>query len=292
MKFVDTSWVYVGNIAFSSGTVLNTSIAIDAGGTPYVVYQDGADTDKATVMKYNGTSWVTVGSAGFSAGPASGYQWIAIAPDGTPYVVFTDDANGGKASVMQYNGTRWVNVGAAGFSAGTIGQPSIAIDNSGKPYVAYQDCSNGYKSTVMTYDGSWTAVGTPAFSAGAAVGTSIALNSSGTPYVIFLDSAHYEKATVMAFGSPAVVMNVSNISSALDIYPNPSTGTFTLHLSSLQNETAKVTITNILGEKVQQFTTATNADTQVLMDNVPGIYFVTAVTSIGKMCSKLELWQH
>ncbi|HNZ86862.1 MAG TPA: hypothetical protein PKL50_04220, partial [bacterium] len=55
------SWQYLGQPAFSAGRADYTSIAIDATGTPYVVYQDYGNSNKATVMKYDGSSWVNVG---------------------------------------------------------------------------------------------------------------------------------------------------------------------------------------------------------------------------------------
>ena len=35
---------------------------------PYVAFEDGANSQKATVMQYSGGSWVEVGTAGFSTG--------------------------------------------------------------------------------------------------------------------------------------------------------------------------------------------------------------------------------
>ena len=132
------SWVSVGNAGLSDSVVSFLKLAIDKSGTPYVVYQDVANSLKATVKKYNGSSWVTVGSAGFSAGTAA-FTSIAIDKDGIPYVAFSDEANGWGATVMKYNGTSWVTVGSVNFSAGTAAYTSIAIDTSGIPYVVYMN---------------------------------------------------------------------------------------------------------------------------------------------------------
>ena len=66
------------------------------------------------------------------------------------------------------------------------------------------------------------------------------------------------------------------------IFPNPTTGSFTLNISSPQTENATVTITNILGEKVKVITARTNEDNAVALDIAPGVYFVSIVTSEGK----------
>lgn len=68
---------------------------------PTSPYRDGANSKKATVMKYSGGSWRVVGTAGFSTGMA---PWTSLAIDstGTPCVAYADDGNGDKAAVMRF----------------------------------------------------------------------------------------------------------------------------------------------------------------------------------------------
>jgi len=66
-----------------------------------VAYEDGGNSDKATVMRYNGTGWETVGLAGFSAGSPY-YISLALDGGGTPYVAYMDWGNDKKATVMAY----------------------------------------------------------------------------------------------------------------------------------------------------------------------------------------------
>jgi len=200
MKFNGTSWVVVGTEGFSSGTVSYTSLAIDGGGTPYVVFEDASNSNKATVMKYNGTSWVIVGTAGFSAGTAT-YTNIAIDGNGFPYVIYNDAANSNKATVMEFNGTSWVTIGSAGFSAGAAIYTDIAIDANNLPYVVYNDAGNSNKATVMKYNGSiWSVFGSAGFSSGAASYTSLVLDNFGIPVVGMEDGGLSSKATVMEAG--------------------------------------------------------------------------------------------
>src|SRR5437867_343896 len=56
------SWNLTGIAGFSSGTANYTSIARDASGIPYVVYQDVANGSKATVMKFDGATWSSIGT--------------------------------------------------------------------------------------------------------------------------------------------------------------------------------------------------------------------------------------
>ncbi len=201
------TWEQVGAAGFSAGRADSTSLALDGSGTPYVAYTDGANSSKASVMKFNGTSWEQVGTAGFSPSMVS-YPSIAIDSSGTPYVAYKDNVNGGKTSVMRFNGTGWEQVGATGFSEGEIADISIAINSSGMPYVAYQEAVSLYAS-VMQFNGTgWEQVGKARFSSGWASDPVIAIDSSGMPYVAYSDYINSYKANVMRFngtsGNPYV----------------------------------------------------------------------------------------
>src|SRR5690606_26913618 len=64
-------WHNVGVAGFSAGTATTPSLVLGADGNPFVVFQDGANGNKATVMRWNGSTWAHVGSAGFSEGAVS-----------------------------------------------------------------------------------------------------------------------------------------------------------------------------------------------------------------------------
>ena len=78
-------------LGFSAGTVDYTSIAVNTSNTPYVVYKDVANSNKASVKRFDGTSWVTVGAIGFSSGTAD-YSDIVIGSNNIPYVIYRDGA--------------------------------------------------------------------------------------------------------------------------------------------------------------------------------------------------------
>jgi hypothetical protein len=236
-------------------------------------------------MKYNGTSWVTVGSDSVSAGEVA-YTSIAIDTEGMPIIVYQDLNDSSKATVMKYNGSSWGVVGNAGFSAGKASFTTIALDISGIPYVSYQDYSDYEKATVMKYNGSsWVPVGSPDFSAGIVQFTSIAIDRNNTPYVVYQDSN--SKATVKKYGFPNGVKNLTNIINSISIFPNPTHNSFTLYISSPTKENATITMTNMLGEKVKELTTMTNTDKEIQTDVTPGIYFISASTSMGTLNKKI-----
>jgi hypothetical protein len=194
------NWRNVGSNGFSAGQVNWTSIAIDSSGTPYVAYEDVANSNKATVMKFNDTIWVTLGNAGFSAGTANNPS-IVIDKNGTPYIAFADGANSNKATVMKYNGTNWVTVGIAGFSNTQISDISMVLDSSGTPIVVFRDFTdNALKATCMKYNGTnWVTVGNAGFTPGRADIPSISIDGNGTLYVFFSDEVNSYKARVMKF---------------------------------------------------------------------------------------------
>ena len=194
-------WENVGDAGFSSGTAIYTDISIGSDNSVYVVYQDGNNDDKATVMMCDGNSWATLGTAGFSTG-STRYTHIALDSDDTPYVVYQDDNQSSKASVMKYNGSDWVSVGEAGFSADMAIFTEMAFDSNDTPYVVFADGDNSYKTTVMKYDGTnWGIVGDAGFSDGMALYTTIALDGNDTPYVVYSDVYNNDRITVMKYES-------------------------------------------------------------------------------------------
>ncbi|MDD2699530.1 MAG: ubiquitin-like protein, partial [Arcobacteraceae bacterium] len=58
MKYEDSNWTTVGTgtAGFSIGDAIYTSIALDSNNTPYVVYQDAGNNNKATVMKFHNSN--------------------------------------------------------------------------------------------------------------------------------------------------------------------------------------------------------------------------------------------
>jgi len=76
---------------------------------------------------------------------------------------------------------------------------------------------------------------------------------------------------------------------ALHVWPNPNNGSFTINVSSAENEPAQLTITNIVGQKIRELTTTTNKDVEVQMSVPKGMYFITAITVQGSRSEKVVL---
>lgn len=152
-KFDGTSWVYVGNPNFSTGSSYYTCITFSPAGEPYVAFHDGYYGMKARVMRFNGTSWTDVGNPGFSAGLADFIRLAFNPVDGLPYLAFKDilPNNARKASLMKFDGSNWVYVGNGDFSTG-VDYLDFGFSPSGIPYISYEDSVYSGRATVMKYD--------------------------------------------------------------------------------------------------------------------------------------------
>ena len=190
MKYSGGSWSTVGSEGFSAGSASYTSLALNSSGTPYVVYEDGANSNKATVMTYNGTSWTSVGGVGISSTTAT-YTSIAVDRNGNVYVAYADGGASSKLTVKKYNGSSWSTLGSVGFSSGAATSVSLAVDLGGTPYVAYCDAGVN-KAVVMKYSStsaSWSNVVSNGISAGSATYSAMALTSMGVPYIAYTDGS-------------------------------------------------------------------------------------------------------
>lgn len=151
IKFDGASWLNVGTAGFtpagfSYGNFYSppVDITLDSANTPYVVYQDSLNSNKASVMMYDGSNWIQVGSAGFSEGEAE-YLNIVVDSSDILYVAYKDMFNSGKTTVMKFDGSGWALVGSPGFSPDGVsfyGYVSLALDDFDAPYVAYADDIN------------------------------------------------------------------------------------------------------------------------------------------------------
>ena len=194
MEYTGGSWVYVGSPDFgpgsefnslyvyngtpyiaSGGTVMMYSGANwvslggsfgDAGweslyvynGTPYVAFEDGSNSNGATVKYFDGINWDLVGPPDFS-NTAVG-EINLVFNNSTPYISF-EDFSAYMPSVMTYNGANWVYVGTQYVTTDYAETPSLCFYNN-IPYVAYDTESNSatsYNQVVYESAGSWVSYG-------------------------------------------------------------------------------------------------------------------------------------
>jgi len=87
---------------------------------------------------------------------------------------------------------------------------------------------------------------------------------------------------------PAGVPVISN-NNGIRIYPNPNAGSFSITVVSNVEKETKLTITNVLGEKIKELTLISNIPTNVTLDEAPGIYFLNASSEHMNSVSKIVI---
>ena len=75
----------------------------------------------------------------------------------------------------------------------------------------------------------------------------------------------------------------------LKIFPNPGRGAFTLSFNPGTSESAQVLVTNLVGIKVAGYILFPNTNTEIKLNQPPGIYYVTAIVSSSCYTGKIVI---
>lgn len=141
------AWELVGDAGFTGGSSQYVSLKF-LDDTPYVVFKDGDNSGKSSLMAYNSGSnqWSLIGSAGFSDG-ISQFHTLGFVGD-SPYVGFNDDANMDLSTVSMFDGNNWVQVGSS-FGTGFTSHQDLIINGS-RLYCGFVDQNSDV--VVYAYD--------------------------------------------------------------------------------------------------------------------------------------------
>ncbi|MES2704231.1 MAG: Ig-like domain-containing protein [Bacteroidota bacterium] len=136
IKYGGSSWSVVGSAGFTPESGTYPSIAIDAGGTPYVSATRDAD-QTIQVMKFNGSVWTAVGDIALNGTKSH----IAFDASNHPHVTVEKEYT--HIIEKYFDGTSWIIEGCnnlaydpADLGTGIYYGGSFAIHND-IPYVAY-----------------------------------------------------------------------------------------------------------------------------------------------------------
>lgn len=191
-KYESSAWSLVGADGFTPGRADNFTMVCE-GTTLYVAFQDAANSNKLTVMKYDG-SWQTVGSNGISDGVV-GVISLAV-QGGVIYAGYCDQSASNKLTVKKYDGT-WTTLTDLG--TGQISNLSLAMNGS-ILYAAFDDSNNSNKASVAQFSGtSWSYVGpSTGFTETYASDVKLCFYD-GVPYVVYISDTIGQGPSVMYY---------------------------------------------------------------------------------------------
>lgn len=286
----------------------------DAAGNIYI-----ADSHNNVIRKVNTSGIIsTIIGNGYNAGTTNG----GYSGDGGPATaaelwypesVIIDDAGNFYIAELFNNIVRKVNAagiistiagtGASGYtgdggpatSATFRGPYDVAINSAGVIFITdnQNDAVRSIDASgiIHTYAGTGTSGNSGDGGSPDAAELHVPIGISIDQYDELFIADAYNDAIRLAGPWLTSVSHSSAITSEnLSVFPNPSTGRFTIQPLSNNAEQIRFTITNVLGQTIQEISSATDRSTEVVLNNAaPGIYFVTAATAHGTKSATLTL---
>ena len=101
------------------------------------------------------------------------------------------------------------------------------------------------------------------------------------------DTATYPVTVCFPIACTSGTNNLKTVPPELSVFPNPNTGSFTLYLTSATKEDARITISNVLGSKIQQQTVTPGKETEINLNVPAGVYFLSATIEGMKITKQL-----
>lgn len=290
---------YSGDNAAATAAQLNAprGIAVDAAGNVYIADQANHRVRKLTIATGTIATVAGNGTQGFSGdnGPATaaafnGIYALALDAAGNMYICDVDNVRIRKVSTtgivttiagtgtLSYNGD---NIPA---TAAHLNEPiGVAIDAAGNVIIA--DAWNSRirminpAGVINTIAGSgvlgYLGDGGLATAARFYYTYGIALTTTGELLIADHGNNRIRHTNISNVGVPQV-----NTALALDIFPNPSSGKFTLNIPSAANEKVRVAIFDLLGRQVYKSEMSV-MPINIELDVPAGAYIVMANTRQG-----------
>ena len=182
-----------------------------------------------------------------------------------PYVVYYDGTDSGRATVMSF----------VTLTVPISGSDTVCVGDTTTLFEDMPGCVWSSSNTIIATVGSLNGIVT-----GVSTGTVTITCSITGNYVT------YAMNVVASCGDGVKKYSGSAVESILTS-PIPNKGNFSINIASPVIECAKVIIYDLLGRKLKEFQVSTNCETAVELDEPPGVYFIGAVTSNGKLTEKI-----
>jgi ribosomal protein S8 len=139
--------------------------------------------------------------------------------------------------------------------------------------------------------GAWTSGSTGIAIIGGSSGIITGMAAGTTTITYTIGGTCVSTMAVTVTPCPSLSAPFSNKDEALTIFPNPNKGELMVNLSSAINATAIITITNLIGVKVDEFRINTNENTRLKIAYPAGIYILSTNTSQGRLVERLVIME-
>lgn len=285
-------------------------LCVDKAGAVYFA----ADNNRLCKVATTGIITTIAGSAatwgyGGDGGPAtaarfSGIEDVAVDKAGVIYIA---DYGNNRIRAISTSGivTTFAGIGVAGYSgdggAATLAKIDtprrIAVDDSGNVYFTE---SHSRIRMVNRYGfiGTVTGTGVPGFSgdggmaSAALISWSFGIGVDGAGRIYFSDVIPNQRIRKIeccsTLGIDGPNKPGADAKITLSVFPNPASRCFTLALAATITETAKVTILNVTGEQIREYSTNSNGHLQIDASALKsGIYSVVVATPHGSAVDML-----
>jgi trimeric autotransporter adhesin len=282
-----------------------SGVAIDYIGNIYIADRNNnririIDTTH-TIYTYAGTGLGGYTNDNGPATVASLNSPVGIAVDGNRFLYIADQSNNRIRMIDTFGIiTTIAGIGTANFSgdggpatAAELNKPTgVAVDFWGDVYIA--DNGNmrirmiNTQGIITTIAGNGTlglsGDGGPALSAELHNPSGVAANNYG---VWLADNGNDRIRRV--FRSVSAVPNVIAASGNITIYPDPTTGDFTVTISAPDDEPLQLQLFDVTGRKCQELQSKTNVQTVMHTTLPPGIYIVSTSSAHTRFTRKVTI---
>jgi hypothetical protein len=286
---------FAGDNAPATDALLNTprGVATDAAGNVYI-----GDVGNQRIRKISTMGIITTvagtGTAGYNGDhiPATDAQLhgpynVAINAAGELYIADVDNqsirkvATDGTITTVAGTGTAGYSGDGSAATAAALTEPiSVATDPAGNLYIA--DAWN-FRVRKVNPAGIINTVAGNGVAGFAGDGVPAVIAQLNDPYGIAVAAgslyiADFNNNRIRAVAQVNSVNSVDPSSVQLSISPNPA-AEFGVRLSTLQNEEAVLTLSDLSGATCLQIKCSTNKTVTVKPNGPPGIYFISVTTS-------------
>ena len=297
---------YNGDSITADTAQINTPhvVIFDASGNLYIT-----DEGNSRIRKVN-TSGIITTTAGTGIAGYTGDNGLAISAEiNFPYGIIVDDtgniyfADYMEDVVRKIDTFGIITTIAGRTTPGPIGDngpadsakllspAGLATDHFGNLYIADVDndrirkvvMSTGLITTVAGSNlGGYAGDNGLATLAKLSAPTGVAVDGSCNLYITDFNNSRIRFVT-----STDAVQVLQHEMETLDIYPNPTRGSFMLMVTSGIDEKVPVIFSNMLGQKVKEATITTNVAETITMNVPDGIYFLSVATPQGVLSKKI-----